>query len=275
MVATFYFPKEEPEFYTRLSMRKYSRSTPGSPTTTSLQTSIRLPLPTNLTDSFNIDVSGANMELLGSYPMDNGAAGLMAAGKSLSEQFKSMSQDSSSGMVSGIMKMVGQVAALTPQISDTGLGKFSQSQVGMVRNPHLTTIFEGVKLKTYTFSWKISPKSAAEAQQLNEMIKYIKGYMHPQIIGASFALEYPYLASIQFVVGNSAHMPNVKDSFITGFSINNAGSGAPAFYKDGNPVSTELSLSFQEIDIQTRDDFLGTNNDPGLSIQGRNSPNNP
>lgn len=250
---TFVFPLEVPEFYTRLSLRKYERLNPGAPYKTSIETYIRLPIPQQLTDSFNISVSGNNMELLGN--LSNAPAQLAAAGRSLSEDFAAVKE----GQGSAIMKMVGEVAALTPGISDSNLGKFSQSNFGIVRNPHLTTIFEGVALKQYQFTWRISPKSEKEAQSMNQMLEYIKAFMHPEIIGEGFALDYPYLARVQFVTGSSSNinLPNVSDSFITGLYINSTGGGTPAFYRDGTPVVTEITMTFQEIDIKTRSDFGG------------------
>lgn len=247
---TFVFPLEVPEFYTRMSLRKYERPKPGSNLTPSFRTYIRLPIPQQLADSFNISVSGNNMELLGN--ISDASAQLAAAGKSLSEEFAKAKE----GEGAAIMNIAGKVAALTPGISDTNLGKFSQSQLGVVRNPHLTTIFEGVALKQYQFTWRISPKSEKEAQSMNSMLEYIKAFMHPEIIGEGFALDYPYLATVEFVTGSSnINMPNVSDSFITGLSINSMGGGTPAFYRDGTPVITEISMTFQEIDIKTRANF--------------------
>ena len=249
---TFVFPLEVPEFYTRMSLRKYERPKPGSTLTPTFRTYIRLPIPQQLVDSFNISVSGNNMELLGN--ISNAPAQLAAAGRSLSEDFAA----AKGGEGSAIMKMVGEVAALTPGISDSNLAKFSQSNLGIVRNPHLTTIFEGVALKQYQFTWRISPKSEKEAQSMNRMLEYIKAFMHPEIIGEGFALDYPYLATVEFVTGSSnINLPNVSDSFITGLAINSMGGGTPAFYRDGTPVITEISITFQEIDIKTRANFGG------------------
>jgi len=247
---TFVFPLEVPEFYTRMSLRKYERPKPGSTLTPTFRTYIRLPIPQQLVDSFNISVSGNNMELLGN--ISNAPAQLAAAGRSLSEDFAAVK----GGEGSAIMKMVGEVAALTPGISDSNLGKFSQSNLGIVRNPHLTTIFEGVALKQYQFTWRISPKSEKEARSMNSMLDYIKAFMHPEIIGEGFALDYPYLATVEFVTGSSnINLPNVSDSFITGLHIDSMGGGTPAFYRDGTPVITEISMTFQEIDIKTRRNF--------------------
>jgi len=105
----------------------------------------------------------------------------------------------------------------------------------------------------------MSAKSEREANRMQSMITLIKGLMHPKIIAGGFALEYPYLATLDFITGASkVNMPNVRDSFITRLDVNSAGSGAPAFFRDGNPVSVEFTLGFQEIDILTRDNFIAT-----------------
>lgn len=251
VVTQFAFPQEVPEFYTRMSLRKYERPKPGSTLSPTFRTYIRLPIPQQLIDSFNITVSGNNMDLLGNFQQ---SAQMQAAGITLADKFNAETQGSNAA--GSIMSMVGMVAALTPGISDSNLARFSQSQLGVVRNPHLTTIFEGVALKTYQFTWKLSPKSESEARMMNSMIDYVKAFMHPEIIEGGFALDYPYLATVEFVTGSSsANLPNVSDSFITGLSINSMGGGTPAFYRDGNPVIIEISMTFQEIDIKTRGNF--------------------
>jgi hypothetical protein len=250
VVTSFAFPQEVPEFYTRMSLRKYERPKPGDSLKPRFRTYIRLPIPQQLIDSFNISVSGNNMDLLGN--LDNASAQMQAAGKTLTDLYNSAKE----GEGAAIMNMVGMVAALTPGLSESNLAKYSQSQLGVVRNPHLTTIFEGVALKTYQFTWRLSPKSESEARMMNSMIDYIKAFMHPEIIGEGFALDYPYLATVEFVTGSSsANLPNVSDSFITGLAINSTGGGTAAFYRDGNPVIIEISMTLQEIDIKTRANF--------------------
>lgn len=256
MVDIFTFPKEEAQYFTRLGLRKYSRPRPGSKKTTDIMSYIRLPLPANLTDSFNMDVNQHSFDMLG-MAVDNSLANLLAAGKEKTSQFiGELGSAYDTGNFSGISDIAMKTAAMMPAISDTGLGRFAQQQVGMIRNPHITNLFEGVKLKSYQFNWKLAPKSADEARMLNNLIDYIKAYMHPEIMQLGFSMEYPYIATLDFEVGNSTtSLPKVKDSFITRLDVNSAASGTPAFFNDGNPVTTEISMSFQEIDIQTRKDF--------------------
>lgn len=260
------FPDKEMNFRTRISLRKYSRPKPGSRVEPTMDGVISLPLPVALQDSFNIEVANPALDLLGNDPSQ-----MLTAGKTYTEEFQNMAKQGKFS-VSQALELAARAAALAPGISDTGLGRAAQSIEGVVRNPHLTTIFEGVRLKVYQFTWKLSPQSVAEARKLNSIINTLKAYMHPQISGGGFSLDYPYLARVEFTNLQSALVPNVKDSFITGMQINGAGTGIPAFFKDGQPVTIDLSLSFQEINIQTREDFTGTSSSSQASLEFSTPP---
>lgn len=258
MVATpnfsYSFPAEIPLHYCRLSMKEYSRPSPFSQPTTDTKGVIRLPMPTQLVDDYGMHLNTSEFDLLGNY---NNIPQTLAAGQSKLDEIKKEYQ---AGGFTGklIEKVVLQSAAVAPSLSDTGLGRFGQSQTGMVRNPHLTTIFQGVNLKSYGFSWRLSPTSDAEARQINSMLNTIKAYMHPKLLAGGFALEYPYIANLEFEVGDVAYsqLPKVRDSFITKLDVNTSAGGSIAFYRDGNPVAIDISIGFQEIDILTREDFI-------------------
>jgi hypothetical protein len=251
---TYNFPAEVPLHYCRLSMKEYSRPSPFSQHTTETMGVIRLPMPSQLIDEYGMQLNQAEFDLLGNY---NNVPQTLAAGQNkLDEITKEYNAGGFTGKL--IEKVVLQAAAIAPSLSDTGLGKFGQSQTGMVRNPHLTTIFQGVHLKTYSFTWRLSPTSDAEAREINTMLNTIKAYMHPKFLAGGFALEYPYIANLEFEVGDVAYsqLPKVRDSFITKLDVNTSAGGSIAFYRDGNPVAIDISMGFQEIDILTREDFI-------------------
>jgi hypothetical protein len=254
--ATFYgFPEVQPQFYTRLTFAKYFRPSPGSQYTTSGEMHVRLPLPSSLQDAYNMQINSVNFDLLGNLDKNVGGD-ILAAGQSAAEKFTSAYNNGQ--MMSTIKDIVLGTAALTPGVSDSNLSRFIQSNVGMVRNPHLTTIFEGVGLKSFTFAWKLSPKSQAEAQKMNTMIQSMKNMMHPGLVGGKgFALEYPYIVRVEFFTGDSSKylMPNVNWSFLTSLEIDTSTAGIPAFYKDGQPATITMLLHFTEINIRTREDF--------------------
>jgi hypothetical protein len=250
MPVSLSFPEEVPQYCCRLLFRKYVRPRPGRPLTSSFDGVIRLPIPNNLTDQFGVEVSSPKFDILGNAPSD-----VMMAGKSKMEGYANELR-AGKGALAFIKDTALEAAAIMPGLSDSKIGNLAQAQTGMVRNPHLTTIFDGVRLKSFTFNWKMSPRSQEEAAALENIITNIKAFMHPKLIGGGFALEYPYLVELNFSVGDNKTLPNVRTSFITSFSVNNSGGGVPAFYKDGKSAIVEMSMSLQEINIQTRDDFI-------------------
>jgi hypothetical protein len=273
MVATFKFPEEESEFYSILTFRKYQRMRPNQPLNPSFEGMIRLPLPQSLIDSFGINVNDTVLDILG-----NAGSDVLAAGQTKMEGYANEIK-SGKGAIQFLKDSALEILAVTPGISDTSAsgstraGQLGQLETGLIRNPHLTTLFDGVRLKTYTFTWKLAPRSEAEARQLESIINYIKAYMHPEINPNSggFALDYPYLASLEFAVGENKIVPNVNVAFITALQINNSGSGVPAFFKDGKSVSIEMSISFQEINIKTRGDFLNPRQVMGPFMNNNNN----
>ena len=266
MAVSFNFPEERSEFYSILTFRKYQRMRPNQPLKPEFQGMITLPLPQTLVDSYGINIGEAKLDILG-----NALSDVLAAGKTSMENYANEIK-AGKGTLQFIKDAAIDVAALTPGISDTTIGQVAQIERGFVRNPHLTTLFEGVRLKTYTFTWKLAPRSEAEARQLDSIINYIKAYMHPEVNPNSggFALDYPYLASLEFKVGENIHIPNVTVAFITDLQINSSGSGVPAFFKDGRAVSVEMGITLKEINIKTRADFLNPSQIMGPSM---NNPN--
>ncbi len=272
-VTQYAFPEKQPQFFTRLTLREYSRPKPGSKPPKNISGYIRLPLPSSLADSYNMDVNGESLGLLGNIGNDlvESKDRMLAAGKSAAEAFKNAYNSGDSGTISklgfktlalspGISDLVG---ALTPGVSGQQVQAFSSAQAGVVRNPHLTSIFEGVRLKTYDFTWRLSPQSEAEAKKMNNMINYIKAFMHPAILQNSggFALDYPYIATVEFAGLPKEVTPFVNDSFIVGMSVSSSAGNGLALYRDGQPVVVDISMHFQEINIQTRENFgYGTSN---------------
>lgn len=275
MVARYGFPKQEPQFYTALTLSQYVRPRPGSTVNSSTEVYIRLPMPDQLTDNYGMEINSTSLGFAGMANMSNlpTVSDLMAGGQSLIEDTFSSGGTNITKMMSKVAEYASSVApgvadsiakgnpanvlALTPGISDTNFGRAAQLETGLVRNPHMTTIFDGVKLREFTFTWKLSPKSPDEASDMANMINEIKKYMHPEIEFKGFAYKYPYLAEVEFLGGSTTitTLPKVGKSFISAMSVNNLTSGTPAFYTDGRPVTIDLTLHFNEVSVKTRQDF--------------------
>jgi hypothetical protein len=141
--------------------------------------------------------------------------------------------------------------ALQPWAAD-GASKVAQSYNGIVRNPHVSSIFNGVDLKTFQLNFRVSVGSAKEADNLNKAVLLIRNRMHPEAIANSLVLKYPDVATMKFV-GMSEMVPRIKEAFIQQLNITNFPQG-PAVYRDGTPVEVLIDITLTEIDARMRDD---------------------
>jgi hypothetical protein len=285
-VIRYEFPEKQPQFFSRLLLREYKRPFPGSKITDpEMQGYIRLPLPSQLSEQYNMDINGTALGVLGNVSGDLGETGtrMLSAGKSAAEAFTNAYK---SGNKQSITNITFGAIALAPGISDmvggkigqllgrSNIGGLAQAQAGVVRNPHLTSVFEGVRLKTFQFTWRLSPKSESEARKMNLMINYIKGYMHPAILKQSggFALDYPYIANLQFEGLPPEVTPVVGDSFITSMTVDSSTGSGAAMYRNGQPIHVDIQLQFQEINIRTREDFGFSDGRSITDVAGKATP---
>ena len=273
-VTRYEFPEKQPQFYSRLVLREYSRPRPGSSPTNDMRGSIRLPLPSQLNDSYNMNINEVSLGILGNLSNDLVESGskMLAAGKSGLDAFvgayASGNRQSITNVTLGAIALAPGISDMLPKlpkglegvgnlIGKSNINAFAQSEAGVIRNPHITSLFEGVKIKSFEFTWRLSPKSEAEAKKMNNMINYIKAFMHPAILQNSggFALDYPFIANLQFEGLPPEITPTVGDSFISSMAVNSSTGNGAAMFRDGQPIHIDLALHFQEINIRTRESY--------------------
>jgi hypothetical protein len=124
---------------------------------------------------------------------------------------------------------------------------------GAVKNPYQALLFQGVNLRTHTFSYRFSPNSPSEHNTLKKIIYEFKSRMHPT--KDSLLYLFPDVVDIKF--GKKDGEPYFfKTCFLESMSVNYAPQGTPAFFaQTSDPVEVEISLSFKETSQVTRQDF--------------------
>jgi hypothetical protein len=166
------------------------------------------------------------------------------------------------GITGDLLKSAG--GALGTEIATAGK---SGAITGMITNPHITSLFSGVALRGYQYSWMFSPRSASESRDLNEIFNYIRRASLPSYSAGKIGLKYPQEVQVDFI-GNGIEkfVLGTKRTVITDVSVNYAADGHPAFYKSGAPTSLSLSISLKEVAIRTAEDYGG--GDSPLSATG-------
>jgi hypothetical protein len=243
------FPQDIGDYYISFTFKKYDRKVPLGNRVDLPQGVINLPIPTNLQEQFSMQYADKQLGVAGFLEKELGTA-LGGTTSGTSESWKKAGEDIGKTMASKEAVFYG--ARSIAGLSDS-VGGAVDKATGTVLNPYQSLLFQGVNLRSHSFSYRFSPNNKAESETLKNIIKEFKKRMHP---GKDNLLYYfPDVCDIAF--GKSAKEPYFfKTCFLESMSVNYAPQGTPAFFAENfNPVEVEVSLSFKEIEPLTRDDF--------------------
>lgn len=138
---------------------------------------------------------------------------------------------------------------------------------GMVTNNRLEMVFEGVDRRSFSFSFKMMPKSESEAIMVDKIVNMFRFYMAPSfaegdlqsrtfIVPATFDIEYYY------AVGKRNNFLNrISTCVLESCNVTYGGERVQFFRPTANsrgqdgapPVETSIELSFKELEIITRE----------------------
>jgi hypothetical protein len=144
-------------------------------------------------------------------------------------------------------------------IGGPGITDAFVSSLGYAINPQLQMIYRGLDFRQFQLSFTFTPASAEEAEMTNKIISTFKYHFSPDLIKPSDAVSGmffipPSLFNIQFMFNTdeNQYLPRYGDCVLKDMDVNYAPNGF-ATHNDGSPVQTQLTLTFQEIEIVTKE----------------------
>lgn len=222
--------------------------------------SIMLPIPSNLNDSFNIRINQAELGLSGSIAarsassMTNFTPGAVL-GAGLGDVGDIIESVKDAVLGSGDMTFAAIAALQSSLVSDEDRKGF-EAGFGRATNPHLALSFDGVDLKQHTFQWQLAPRNSRESETLKKIITKVKKNVLPRISSLGVNMfEYPNVVDIFFVGTEPGYLYYFKRCLMSSFETNYAGSGNVAFVEGGRPAVINLSMTLTEMDIHTSEDY--------------------
>lgn len=238
-----------------------------------------LPMPNSITDSNNVSWGPDTMSNLAAAATANtmgnvkemGATALIgaAAGGILGGGFKNMA----SGFLQGknlfdLLKQGKLSDELSTLFSSDVTSKLLKMQgftveaesilargAGIVPNSNLELLFNSPELRTFSFSYRLSPRSAEEAATVRRIIRFFKqGMAVKKMSGksgeASFFLGSPNVFKLEYRSGTKGidGVNKFKTCALTSFAVNYTPDGQWAAYDGGQPVSSVIQMSFAELE---------------------------
>jgi len=224
---------------------------------------IILPMPSNIEDSNSVSYDGDSLNTLAANAL-KGVTTLMGA-----DIGAFIKDPSTAGLDADKRAKLGDVAAnlfsqntkdlVMAQLAVQGVNIFgantsiqsllSRSQ-GKILNPNMELLFNNVTLRTFRFSFKMTPRDENESVQVKAIIRSFKRNMAAiTTTGDELFLKTPNIFELQYRKGNLAHpfLNKFKQCALSDMSVNYTGENVYATYNDGTPISVIMNLTFKEL----------------------------
>ena len=219
------------------------------------QATIFLPLPNNLATAYNAQYNTEGLGPIGNFVAGEADEIRNVGIRSYVENLKNASSGNVEGFLKNKIKNMGfgalnliagagpeQAAAVGLLLRNASGGilgaaagsaiKGGLAGIGVARNPHLATLFQGTNFRTHEFSYKFTARDEKESLDLEQIIRTFKYHMLPSYTGgdAGHFFNYPEQFDISIVFpGEDAgtFSFDIGASVLKNFTVNYAGEGAP------------------------------------------------
>lgn len=221
---------------------------------------ILLPMPSNIEDSNSVSYDGDSMNTFAAqgYEAAKSVMGLdmgaMLSGKSgyskneyetIQEGFKTFLSDTSRNY------LIANLAAQAVNIfgANVSVNSILSRTQGKILNPNLELLFNNVTLRTFRFSFKMTPRDEAESYQVKSIVRSLKRNMAAKTEKDGLFLNTPNVFELKYRKGNKDHpfLNKFKQCALTDMNVNYTGENVYATYSDGTPISLIMNLTFKEL----------------------------
>lgn len=181
---------------------------------------------------------------------------------SVIEQGQSMVENDKQTGQLGKFKGLGQLYAAEQA---TGVGGLLSRASGSVLNPNLELLFQAPTLRTFSFQFKMSPRSKQEADTVKKIIRTFKRRMAAKKDADGLFLRAPNVFKIKYLKGTELHksLNLIKVCALLNFAVDYTPNGTYMTFgggQDGDEeasmVTYNLTFSFQEIEPIYEGDYM-------------------
>ena len=228
---------------------------------------ILLPIPANIQDTNAVKYTDGNMDAL-TAEVAKFATRTMNASvdddpiQKLQNAFKGAAEGIGGFTKDGTLQklatnsLAAEALNALPGVSVTRDQLIARGSGGIV-NPNMELLFNGVTLRTFRFSFKLTPRNDTESSSIKTIIKVFKKNMAPKAAERKQFLATPNIFDLQYMKGGDKHpfLNSFKSCALTDMSVNYTGDGTYATYHDGTPVSMIMDLTFRELEAVYDEDY--------------------
>ena len=223
---------------------------------------IYLPIPRQIQDANSVSYDSSKLD-----PLEAAGAALIKQGI----------ESPTVGLVEKALKQIGEgvdligenTDAIASAIAGRAIGALGGNVTansliargsGAILNPNLESLFQGVKLRQFPFTFEFFPRNAREAQEVKNIIRVFKRSMsarNNKNSGGGVLIKQPDIFQLRYMKGSAEHpfLNKFLPMHLTDIKINYSQSGTYSTFYDGTPTHMSLSCSFQEVNPVYQEDY--------------------
>jgi hypothetical protein len=227
---------------------------------TEIAGTVTLPIQPSITDSNGVEWGGANLNPLEAYAASI-ARGAMDEKGSVADLasniFGKVSQNLKELPTNTDLQNAFKLYLAQEAVGVQGL--FSRT-TGAILNPNLELLFNGPTLRPFNFTFRLSPRSEKEAENVKRIIRFFKQGMSVKTSNTTVFLKAPNIFQIKYLSGSSDHpsLNRIKDCALLGCDVDYTPDGTYMTFDDPGKTMTsyQLTLRFSELEPVYEDDYF-------------------
>ena len=129
---------------------------------------------------------------------------------------------------------------------------------GQVINPNMELTFNGPKMRTFNFGFRMTPRTPSEARIIRSMIKFFKQHMAPEKTESTMFLNPPKIFRLEYLYNGPDDHPwlnKFKPCALTQFTVNYTPDGSYMTYDDGSMPCYNITMGFNEMEVVYSNDY--------------------
>ena len=214
---------------------------------------VMLPIPGGITSTDNVQWGGDKMDPAQTAMANIALTGIQEGlGKGVDELSKSTqaavgSEDTRKAISTAIASAASGAGA-----------QLLQRTEGAIINPNMELLFKDPGLRTFNFTWKLAPRSAAEARTVIAIIKFFKAGMAVKKSESNLFLKAPNTWRLAYKRPNDGTHPYLnlfKECAMTSFTVDYTPDGNYATFEDGVMTSYNITCGFNELEPIFENDY--------------------
>lgn len=222
--------------------------------------SVRLPIQTGISDANTVgwneetfnpaQIAGAQLAIGG---IRDNLEGFIGQADNIAQKMKRASTDVEKAIIAYFTEQAIGVQIL-PKIG------------GAIFNPNTELLFQGPQLRSFNFSFRLTPRSKDESIRVKQILRFFKSGMAAQTTEKELFLKAPKVFKIEFYHGGSGQehsgIGKIKDCALQACNVDYTPDGSYMSFKDGGMVSYTVNLQFMELEPIYAKDYNESDNHP-------------